>query len=595
MYQNLPRIVVSSVSEKVKNSPTYTRFQNELINDWDIHPLLTDYLWKKGIQSSLILEDIFGETLDIEEELLNKLADLTESAELIINTINKNGVILIYGDYDADGISSTATLWKYIYHVLGYKNVYPFIPDRKADGYGLNVENVINQFKKNTKNNQKKEKLLITVDCGIRDQEIIHELKKYDSDLAVIITDHHSYPDSTSNDNPVPAADYFIHPLHTKNSSQINPKEICGAVVAWALSLEITRLKNTSKLDNYWGLEYATIGTICDLMPLRGLNRKIVKLGLKKIESTNIFGIKELINISSQKRSNSSATDVSADTIGYQVGPRINAAGRIGDPLIALKLLVTNNQANAKKLAVELEQLNKERQKLTSEAIKLADSQVNESGSKIIIVKNDQWEEGIVGLIAGKLQRKYWKPTIALTKTEDNNWVGSARSNPGINITQIITSQSESLVKFGGHSQAAGLTIKEKLLEDVIDNFIDYSKKSITDEELIPLVEIDINLNSIINKKQELLKLNKDIEKFKPFGKESEKPTIYLKQKLENIQYIGSTKQHSKTKLGELDLLMFNQQISENRIGTEIEFIGELGVNEWRDQLTPQIILNIIK
>ncbi len=324
-----------------------------------ISDLAVQFLWRRGVKEP-------GQALELlttDPERLFKAADMlpgaAEAAAKIIASMEAGKQIFIYGDYDVDGVCATAILWRFLYWEIGYKLVKPIIPNRYSEGYGINEERLKSEL---AEVEEGQEVLLVTVDCGIKDAELLSSIAAANGKLEVIITDHHLPPDFSS-DKPLTSADVVKSGqllVHPRLSGSFPWPEICAAAISWMLVQSIRSQIQTSndvtfENTSMESLELAALATVCDQMPLLGINRDIVKLGLNRMNSTNNHGLKALAQVSSID-----LAQVGVYELGYVLGPRINAAGRMEDATIALKLLCTRSQKAATELAGELELLNRQ-------------------------------------------------------------------------------------------------------------------------------------------------------------------------------------------------------------------------------------------
>jgi len=495
-----------------------------------------------------------------------KLFGATIAAKKIIKYIKEDKKIVIHGDFDCDGICASALLWEFLYRdvskVLGKKvNVVPYIPSRIDQGYGL-TESSIEDVKELGSD------LLVTVDCGVRDKELIN---KYLNESDFVITDHHQPPEDIAEN-----LEYvLVHQLYP--GKEYPNKEICGTAVVYllvqALMYELKMQENRE-----YGLDLVALSTVTDMMPLLDTNRVFVKYGLEQISKGNRLGLNALI-----LRAGILPKDINSYHLGYVVGPRINAAGRIGSPMEAVKLLVSNDEKKCTEISNDLNSINFERQKLTTEIFDTAKEDVDLE-NKLLFVQGENWHEGIIGLVAGKLQEQFYRPVI-VTTNNDGVIKGSARSIKGFNITKTLEKFNKYLERFGGHELAAGFSAKEKSLEDFVKKIVEYANKKITEKDLQRDIKIDllVDTDDIDNE------LINNLKKLEPFGYGNPKPTICLKNLVivrKNI--MGQERNHMRlTVKGNgvdlLTLVLFNcnedtEGLNEN---DNIDVIGYPDINVW--------------
>ncbi len=452
-------------------------------------------------------------TPSIEQVSIEKVGIDTKQVDKTLlrikSAIDMGGKIIIYGDYDVDGITGTAILWETLYKF--YKNVYPYIPHRVDEGYGLSVKVIDNLISEH-----KNIDLIITVDNGIVANEAVEHANSKGID--VIITDHHA----RSKD---PKAFTIVHTT-----------KICGSAVAYLLSKSIKEKFIKEKLqDNH--LELAALATVADLVPLVGASRAIVRYGLNNLKKTTRIGLLEIFRESGIK-----VHDLDTYHIGHVIAPRLNASGRITHALDSLRLLCTNDRTRARNLAESLGRTNKERQLLTQEATQHASSISVNLSEKFIFVHDKSYNEGIIGLVASRLVEAHYRPSIVVS-VGDTHSKGSARSVKGFNIIEYIRTFDEFLVNAGGHPMAAGFTIKTENLEKFRNEVIRKAKNFVSDVMLKKTINIDMELKfSDIDEE-----LYKTINQLSPFGMANEKPVFLSKDAVvDNIQFLGKDRKHLK-------------------------------------------------
>ena len=478
-----------------RNSKNNENILNEL-KDVKLNKKLLNYLIDCGIDNKDEIECFLHPT---KESFLSPFLfeDMEKVCAKINNAVKNKKRILIFGDYDVDGIGSAAILVKY-FESINYKVDY-FLPSRYDDGYGLSIESVdkvVSLFSP---------ELIITVDCGITSKEEVEYIKQKGIDI--IVTDHHDVIKES-----VP--DCLI--INAKHSKTYPFKGLCGAGVALKL---VCALAGYDECEKYFTI--CAISTIADLMELRDENRFIVKKGLQEFYDKCPQGVLEL------SKACGIEGEVTAKDIGFKLSPKLNAAGRMGDATTGLKLYLSNNEQEIFDLTSSLLTLNSERQKLCSDIFIESDSKefVNK---KIIIVYGDNWECGMLGIVAARFASKYSVPAIVLTYDEGvDAYVGSARSVEGINIHTILNNVSSLLVTFGGHAMAAGLTIKKENIDEFTQRVTEQISEIEKDESIyydICLTEDEVNF-SLVN----------DMALLEPFGQGFEKPVFNLTFKECNV------------------------------------------------------------
>ncbi len=504
-------------------------------------------------------------------------SDMNPSVQLIIENIKKQNKITIYGDYDVDGVTSSSLLLSTIRSLRGVVDVY--IPDRKSEGYGINKE-AINEIIKN------KTKLLISVDCGIRNKDEVAYAKK--NGLDVIITDHHTASEDTAD---LPEC-LIINP---KTPGEKYPfKHLAGVGVAFKLSEAlISRAKIDSEMKNRLverGMDLLAIGTVADCVELVGENRALLIKGLDVLDSSNRPGIKELMNIAKINEDKK----IESWNIGFQIAPRLNAAGRMGHANSAYELLTTEDKEEAKKLANELNRKNIERQEVTEEIMNYIEANLNHNDSILLALcpEDQMWEEGVVGLVSGRLTEKYYKPSLVITRTE-TGFKGSGRSIDELNILDLLKKCSELIEKYGGHAKACGFSIEKDKMEDFSKCIKEKAKKELKALKLRPKirVEAEIDLSEID------VDLIDRVLKFAPFGEANPAP-LFVSRRISvvDIMHMGADGQHLKLKLkneesGILNALGFwqSEKWKDIEIGDIIDIVYTLENNNFNGRIDPQM------
>ncbi len=489
------------------------------------------------------------------------------AVERILQAKDNQEKIIVFGDYDADGVCASGILWQAL-HDLGCQAM-PFIPHREKHGYGLSDKALDEILAKN------KPDLIITVDNGIVAHDPARRVKEAGVDL--IITDHHQPEDD------LPPAVAVV--LSTK---------LCGATVRWILARELLTAAG-KKFDESWQLDLAAIATIADQVPLRGANRSFAKFGLEALRKTNRPGLKALFS-----QAKLDQTTFTSQSIGFGIAPRINAMGRLDHSLDALRLLLTKNQSKATQLAKILSETNTQRQEMTYEMYGHALSQAeNFKEEHLIIVHSNEYHEGVVGLIAGRLMEQFYKPTIAIS-VGDGIAKASARSVPGVNIVELIREVRDDLLEVGGHPMAAGFGLKEEKLDKVIARLQKLAKEKITKDLLKPGIDVSMILPfSLVNEKTV-----KAIQDFAPFGQGNREPLLGLKDvEVLKVFTMGADNQHlkivgkGKDGVTPINFIFWRKGNLAEDIdpGDKIDVAGVLEINEWKNRKNIQMRLKDIK
>jgi len=545
--------------------------------------MVLQLLINRGLDTAEKMEEFFSDSLEASTCDPFLFREMGEAVDLIVSHIKKQNQIFIYGDYDADGVTSSALLKDILELLKGKVEVY--LPDRVTEGYGLN-KNAIDHIK------SRGGKLIITVDGGIRSREEVEHAKSMGID--VIVTDHHP---SSGVEGDLP--DCLI--VNSTLPDELYPcKNLAGVGVVFKLAKAIiSRAKlseENKKLLEKRVLDLVAIGTVADCVPLLGENRILVKRGLKVLNKTKRIGLIELLKVSGVK----DGQEMKAWNIGFQIGPRINAAGRMDHANSAYKLLIEKDKLKARKLANSLNQRNIERQQITEEIVDEVIEQVNEADSIIIgVCKDDIWNEGVVGLVAGRICEKYYKPTLVITRTNEG-YKGSGRSISEFNLAGAIEACSEYLEKHGGHPLACGFSFLEENLDNFRNKLKQIAKEKLGKLDLSPSVTIDTEINAAdIN--EELLD---KIRKFEPYGQKNDQPKFVSRDmSVKDIVYMGLEGQHMKLMVKSDDsnlisALGFNQseKWKDLQVDDTIDIVYYLDLNEYNGRREVQMkIIDIAK
>lgn len=507
-----------------------------------------------------------------------EMLGMSGAVKLMKSSIISGEKILIVGDYDVDGVISTYVLYTAIKKCGG--DVIFHIPDRIKEGYGIN-ESIIRKASEDNID------IIITCDNGIAAIEQVKLAKELG--LKVIITDHHDVPFIEEDDERkyiVPNADFVLNPKQEECEYKFD--KICGATVAYKFVECLYEEFNIKKEELYDLLQYVAIATVCDVVDLTSENRIIVKEGLKRINSTNNIGLKALF-----KETGLEEKVITVYTLGFVIGPSINASGRLEQAEWALKMLLTNNEIEAKELAEKLNDLNKERQELTKagleEAIEIIEKN-NMTKDKVLVVYLEDVHESIAGIIAGRVREKYNLPTIILTKAHDGA-KGSGRSIEEYNMFEELLKCKDLLGKFGGHPMAAGMSIPNENIDEFRNRLNNVT--TLTDEDIIPKISIDMGLLlSQIN-----YELIDEISLLEPYGKANPKPTFGMKRlKVMEAKILGKNRNVLKLKLSDgrlyIEGIYFGDiENFENYIKKEL---GEIEYNKVFNGVANNLYLDII-
>jgi single-stranded-DNA-specific exonuclease len=492
--------------------------------------------------------------------------------------LKNNEKIRIYGDYDADGVSSTSLMICLMRQLQANFDYY--IPNRITEGYGLN-RNAIDTARKHGVS------LIITVDTGISAVDEISYARQLG--IEVVVTDHHEPPDQ------LPEAHAIINPK--KPECPYPFKQLAGVGVAFKLA-EALLGRFPEEL-----LEFVAIGTVADLMPLMDENRILVRMGLERIRSTSSLGIRALLGVAGIEQ-----RDVNAGHIGFAIAPRINASGRLEHAEIAVICLTTHSEQEAEHIAFDLDRLNRERQQIveqiSAEAMEQA-ARLHELGlmENVLVLAGEGWNVGVVGIVASKLLERYYRPTLILGIDPVTGLAkGSARSIPGFDIHAALTDCKDLLHHYGGHQAAAGMTLHRDQLIDFHRRLNDYAEQHMTEELLIPELvgDMELQLGDIS------ADMISQLELLAPFGMKNPPPRFVLNGLLiKHLKLMGKDQQHLKLQLYNrvdsnpliIEALGFNKSSWAPLVSPtdQIDLYGELSINEWNGVRRPQIIVKDIR
>lgn len=451
------------------------------------------------------------------------LKGMEQAVQIIDNALKENLRILIYGDYDADGICAS-TILKKVFERLGCTQVDVYIPHRQDEGYGLHIEPLQRAYHNGVD-------VIITVDCGSTNFEEAEYCKQHNMQL--IITDHHTVFDN------IPCADVLVNP-HQKGDTYPF-KDISGTTVAFKLASALLEYKRQRGDENTpppgwekWFLDLVAIATITDVMPVVDENRVLVKYGLQVLAKTRRVGLRALMGVC-----NVSSSVLSSFTLGFLLGPRLNAAGRMRHAKIAFNLLNTTSAYEAKMLAQKIEILNRERKKIVEDILK--EIHEDDTSHEAIVIGSDKWPIGVLGIVAGRLSDMYGKPAFIYQK-QHHKIVGSARTPLHFNTIHILEQCSDVLQKFGGHAQAGGFTVDPSYEEQFQQKIINATQQS-TPKDISPHLQIDSEISDM----QELTEIRTTLYQLQPFGPGNPDPLFILRNvSLSGMEVMGRNKQHLK-------------------------------------------------
>lgn len=498
------------------------------------------------------------------------LYEMEKTVNRIEEAITAGEKITIYGDYDADGVTSTVILYEALEMIGGQVDYY--IPNRFVEGYGPNIE----AFDKIIANGTK---LIITVDNGVTGHEAIDHAISLGAD--VIITDHHECPEV------LPNAYSIVHPRHPKGNYA------CGDLSGAGVSLKLATALLGEIPEEL--LDLAAIGTIADLVSLTGENRAIAYFGLKGLKHSQRLGMLSLLEAASIP-----LDSADEETIGFKIAPPINAVGRLGDATLVVDLLTTFDEIEAQRLSQVVLSKNEERKKLVEKITKEAFKKIEgKSGDSVIVLYEKDWHEGVLGIVASRVTEKVNKPTLILTIDEENQKVkGSGRSIKGFNIYDCLKEIKGYLTHFGGHEMACGLSLKLNDLDDFIQALNQEAVKAMAGSEKVKQVLVD----GTVAWDDVTIELIGELNKLKPFGQDNTKPLLKVEAVYpENVKVIGADQTHLKASLSrdnkQIDMIAFQSAHWSEILSSRptIDVIGFFNINEWNGNRKVQLMASDYK
>ena len=538
----------------------------ELAMKTNLSSLLVNILINRGITTVEEVELFLNPTRD-DFHAPFLMPDMEKAVDRILKAIENNEKVIIYGDYDADGITSITVLKKFLKE-RGL-DVSEYIPNRLSEGYGLN-KNAINKI------HEQNYTLMITVDCGISANEEI----KYATELGieVIVTDHHEPGEE------IPRCVAVVDAKRKDNKYPFN--QLAGVGVVFKLIQAISNKLNLDAKEYLKYLDIVCVGTISDIVPLVDENRVIAKLGLKLIPMTKNIGLKTLVKSIGYK-------NIDSTSVSFGIAPRINACGRMGAQEIALKLFLTDDEKEAEEITEILNNYNVERQQTEKEIFEQAVNEIERANvdEPCIVLGKEGWHHGVIGIVSSKVTELYFKPSILIC-FEGEEGKGSGRSIPGFDLHEALMNCSTYIEKFGGHSMAVGINVKKENFEKFKKDFEEYAQNQGI-RDIIPIVKIDEETSL----KEINLQTVKDLSLLEPFGEANKVPIFLIRNlKIQSIRTLSEGK-HLKLKLGQdsyiIDAIGFGiGEVAENYlIGDKVDIVGSLEVNSFNGMEQVQIVI----
>jgi len=537
--------------------------------------LILQLLYNRGIDNQDKIDEFFNPdySQDLHDPFLFK--DMDRAVDRILQAIKNRERLGIFGDYDADGVTSSVLLTE-LFKKIGL-NGQVYIPDRAKEGYGLNKKAIDWLAKKDVK-------LIVTCDCGVSNKEEI-DYAKDKHGIECVVFDHHHVPGKFDES-------YIV--VDAKREDDKYPfKELAAVGVVFKLAQALGQRKK-DLIKNGWEkklLDLVTIGTIADCCPIVGENRTLVKYGMDVLSNVDRLGLQKMFEKGKIEKEN-----IDAYKIGFMIAPRINAAGRMDRASAAYMLLLTDDEKKAEWLAKKIDKTNYSRQVLTSKLVKEAKAKIGEvTDQKILMATGWKWPLGVVGIVAGRISEEYSRPCLiggkGLTET-----TGSARSIPTFDIIEAITSCEDLLSEFGGHKQAAGFSVKNENLEKFFEKMRKIAKEKLKEEDLQPVIDVDAEI-SFDNVNWEL---QEKLLTFEPHGIGNKKPVFLARDvQVVNAYGVGRENKHLKMKIKSgsgnkiFDVIGFNHghRIRELEGDGKMDIVFELDINEWNGERMLQLRL----
>ncbi|MBU0731899.1 single-stranded-DNA-specific exonuclease RecJ [Patescibacteria group bacterium] len=539
--------------------------EDYLKNFPEFNPIITQLLYNRDFKTQEEVDNFLNPEYSAGQHDPFLFKDMKKAVARILEAIEKQEEILVYGDYDADGVCSSAIIMK-VLEKLGAKKISIYIPHRETEGYGINMEAA-------QKFIEEKKQLIITVDCGVANAEEVQFLS--DNNIDVIITDHHYEP------LEMPKAAFAIIDPAIKDE-KYPEKEISGTTVAFKLAQALIREKKLGEAFEKWLLDLVAISIVTDCIPVRGESRTLLKFGLLVLNKTQRVGLKKLIaNVMKNQ-----GEKITTQFIAFRIGPRINAAGRLDHANTAFRLLMTEDENEANDLVDQLNETNVRRQKISGDIKKDVEKQIQDQKNAMSFYGyGEQWPLGVVGIVAGKVADDMNRPTMIFTKN-NGEITGSGRSIDQFNMIEALQACEHLFARYGGHSQAAGFTLKENISIDEFKTcFSNMVASKLKDQDLRKTIDIEAKISlDDIN-----WDLYSELEKFEPYGQSNWRPNFLAESvAIVDFQNVGSTNKHlrlvAKSPQGKtMKFIGFNWGHLANKIdiGLKADIVFDIDVNEW--------------
>ena len=537
-----------------------------------ISTLLAGVLLNRGIDNREKVEEfLHPEKWDYHDPYL--LPDMAAAVKRIRQAIDSREQIVVYGDYDADGITATTILLKCLKKMGAFVDYY--IPNRFTEGYGINQEALEKLYNLGIS-------LIITVDCGIKS---LQEIESMSGKIDFIVTDHHL----PGEELPKAVAVVDAH----RQDSVYPCKELAGVGIAFKLCQALGKEMANPACEEA-ALEIVALGTVADAVPLVDENRKIVAAGLKRMSTTQSVGLKALIDITGL-----AGRDIDSTAIGFILAPRINVAGRLESARLSVELLLCQDSEQAAQMAERLNELNHTRKELKNRIQAAAEEQlakVDMDNARVIVVAGQGWHHGVLGLVASSLQEKYYLPTVVIS-IKDGIGKGSCRSIPGFNLFEALGNCQQHLLQFGGHAMAAGLTVAENQIDAFREALSKETLRQMEPEQFIPSFNIDME----ISPGDMTMSMVEELSLLEPCGMANESPLFACKGlRGVNGELKGTDANHLKFSVADkghlVEAIAFNMPEMLNKVNqSRFDMVYAVGINEWRDMRNLQCVVRCLE
>ncbi|MCD8180699.1 MAG: single-stranded-DNA-specific exonuclease RecJ [Firmicutes bacterium] len=562
------------------------RFRSKTLRDDTINAVSLKYRVPRVISTILLNrgvepDDISAYLKKSMSDIVNPklMLDMDKAVERILKAVDGKEKITVYGDYDVDGITATALLYEFLLSIGADAEYY--IPDRKGEGYGINIMAVNKLFRGGTN-------LMITVDCGITAIGEVEFAKLQGMD--VIITDHHTCKEALPD-----AAAAILNPKRPDCTYPFDSLAGVGVAFKLILALAMEKGMNTNEVFCKYA-DIAALGTVADVVPLLGENRIIVDKGLKLLRNPRRPGLRAIIEVAGI-----SSEKITSSNIAFAIAPRLNAAGRLGTATTAVELLLTNDEGRAREIALALDAENKERQltekQIFDEAVEMAAADPNFEKKKVIVLAREGWHQGVIGIVASRLCSLYYKPCILISYSNGVG-KGSGRSIGGFNLFEALSKCERYLTDFGGHAVAAGLNVNMSDLDDFTREINKYADEVLAERDMIPSVEIDCPLSE----RAVTLENAKMLSLLEPFGMGNERPVFAIgKVNVVNIAAVGADGKHLRLKVEKNNQIIncigfgMGEYAAMISRGDSLNLAFQMDINSYQGNETVQLILKDLK